>query len=81
MQLCQLEMSTLLRKIFILAEETFSIRNKDSLNVNLVILKKLVDKLQFKDLKIDSHHVSKKAFQGRVSIKKIKNNQSCSSIF
>lgn len=54
-------------KVFHQAEKTFSILNKDALAANLLVLKKLVDALEFSDLNINPYIVTKSAFAVPVS--------------
>lgn len=55
-------MSGIFLKIYQQAEKTFSVINKEHFKTNLQLLKKLVDGLELKDLGINPHYVSQRAF-------------------
>ncbi|CAG9800348.1 unnamed protein product [Chironomus riparius] len=55
--------SAVFMKIFQQAEKTFSNRNRDCYKANFAVLKKLVDKLVYSDLKLNPFLFSQKAFK------------------
>lgn len=57
---------SLMKKIFHQAEKTFSSANKEVIKANLLILKRLLDSMEFVDLMIDPYFASKQAFQRKV---------------
>ncbi|KAL7049413.1 hypothetical protein ACKWTF_003684 [Chironomus riparius] len=65
--------SAVFMKIFQQAEKTFSNRNRDCYKTNFAVLKKLVDKLVYSDLKLNPFLFSQKAF-------KVKNKAPCTFV-
>ena len=59
-------MSSVFAKVFLQAEKTFSIVNRESLSANLQILKKLIDEVEIKDLGINPHFTTKQTFVRKV---------------